>query len=212
MVAVLGNTSYLGFPLVQAGFGAEALPYAVIYDQLGTFLILATYGAVIIGIYGGHQPATVGAICKRIYQFPPFIALCAALLFNYLGVIYPMWLKEALAIIGKSMLPLAMFTVGLQLTLKYPAEQLKLAAYGLTLKMVIAPLVTLFILVVVGQQGMALKVAVLESAMPPMVTAVVMAMASGLAPRFCAAIVSLGMLVAFLWLPLLIFMLNYLFG
>ncbi len=38
LVAVLTNSSFLGIPIITAYFGDEALPYIVIYDQLGTFL------------------------------------------------------------------------------------------------------------------------------------------------------------------------------
>ena len=38
----LGNTSFLGIPMVKAFFGDNAIPYALLYDQLGSFLALAT--------------------------------------------------------------------------------------------------------------------------------------------------------------------------
>ena len=39
----LGNTSFLGYPLTRAMLGEEALPYAVVYDQFGSFLLLSTW-------------------------------------------------------------------------------------------------------------------------------------------------------------------------
>ena len=33
----LGNTSFLGIPMVEAFFGNKAVPYAVLYDQIGSF-------------------------------------------------------------------------------------------------------------------------------------------------------------------------------
>ncbi|MEJ2690972.1 MAG: AEC family transporter, partial [Deltaproteobacteria bacterium] len=41
LVVPLGNTSFLGIPMVDVFFGAEGIPYAVLYDQLGSFLALA---------------------------------------------------------------------------------------------------------------------------------------------------------------------------
>ncbi|MEY4581566.1 MAG: hypothetical protein RL701_6269, partial [Pseudomonadota bacterium] len=40
----LGNTSFLGFPLVAALLGDDAVKYAVVYDQLGSFIALSSYG------------------------------------------------------------------------------------------------------------------------------------------------------------------------
>ena len=35
IVLPLGNTSFLGFPMIEALFGGDWLPYAMIYDQIG---------------------------------------------------------------------------------------------------------------------------------------------------------------------------------
>ena len=40
----LGNTSFVGFPLIRALFGESAIPTAVLVDQPGSFLVLSTLG------------------------------------------------------------------------------------------------------------------------------------------------------------------------
>ena len=56
----LGNTSFLGIPMVKAFFGDNAIPYALLYDQLGSFLALATYGSLILAFYGtGKSKPTI---------------------------------------------------------------------------------------------------------------------------------------------------------
>ncbi|MFK5893294.1 MAG: AEC family transporter [Pseudomonadota bacterium] len=55
LVTPLGNTSFLGFPVVASFFGEHAIPYAVLYDQLGTFMALAIYGSIIIAFYAGED-------------------------------------------------------------------------------------------------------------------------------------------------------------
>ncbi|RDX33517.1 AEC family transporter, partial [Arcobacter sp. HD9-500m-PIT-SAG02] len=44
LVGILGNTSFLGIPILNAYFGEYSLPYVIIYDQIGTFIALATFG------------------------------------------------------------------------------------------------------------------------------------------------------------------------
>jgi malate permease and related proteins len=56
LVVPLGNTSFLGFPAVEALLGTDHLPAAVIYDQLGSFLALATYGGYVASRYGTGPP------------------------------------------------------------------------------------------------------------------------------------------------------------
>ena len=45
LTAGLGNTSFLGFPLIQGYYGEHALPIAIISDQV-TFVIMSTLGAM----------------------------------------------------------------------------------------------------------------------------------------------------------------------
>jgi len=40
LVVPLGNTSFLGVPMIQTFFGAAGLPPLIIYDQLGTMMIM----------------------------------------------------------------------------------------------------------------------------------------------------------------------------
>jgi hypothetical protein len=56
MVVPLGNTAFIGLPLVSALAGPDALPYAILYDQLGSFLALTIYGAFITA--APRAPAT----------------------------------------------------------------------------------------------------------------------------------------------------------
>lgn len=75
----LGNTSFFKFPMIEALMGAKSLQYAIIYDQLGSFLILATYGAFIVSHYGDEQ-SSIKQTVSKIVLFPPFVALIVALL------------------------------------------------------------------------------------------------------------------------------------
>ena len=51
LVAVLTNSSFLGIPIINAYLGDESLPFILVYDQLGTFLALATYGIFVAAYY-----------------------------------------------------------------------------------------------------------------------------------------------------------------
>src|SRR5690606_33566211 len=75
LCTMLGNTSFIGYPMVEALLGAQALPYAVVYDQFGTFVMLSTLGLVVLARYGGEHPPTKREIALRIVRFPPMWAL-----------------------------------------------------------------------------------------------------------------------------------------
>jgi len=195
LVAVLGNTSFLGIPMVTSYLGNGALPYIVIYDQIGTFLALATYGTLIVSLYTKSNGFSIRDIVKKVITFPPFIALVFALLVGDFK--YPSAIIKTFEMLSATIVPLALVSVGLQLQLKLPNGTLKPFSVALITKLLFAPLVAVLLCKIFGFSGFAVDVSILESAMGPMITAGVVASMAGLAPRLSASIVGYGILFSF---------------
>ncbi|HVU00101.1 MAG TPA: AEC family transporter [Polyangiaceae bacterium] len=192
----LGNTSFLGFPMIGALLGADAVRLAVLYDQLGSFLILATYGVVVVARFSSDVRPGPAEILRRVATFPPFVALVLGLA----KVPIPTLLEPTLSRLGDTLVPLALFAVGLRLELRKPRDGGALA-FGLGVKMLVAPLVAAPLSHALGANPEVHRVVVLESAMPPMITAAALASAAGLAPELCAALVGYGVLASVVTLP-----------
>jgi len=201
LMVPLGNTSFFGIPMVEAFWGTEAVSYAVLYDQFGSFLALTTYGSIILAAYSSSEKPTPAAILKRICLFPPFIALVLGLL--TMSVPYPAVLQTVLKGIAASLVPVVMVAIGLQITLKLPPGSWTPFSVGLAIKLVVAPLIATVLCFAINQHTLAAKVSVFEAGMPPMVTAGALALIAGLAPELTAALVGLGLMVSFLTLPVL---------
>ncbi len=199
LTVALGNTSFLGYPLTKALIGEHALPYAVIYDQFGAFLILSTFGLWVLARYGGDRTPTVGDITRRIATFPPFWALVLG--FTVMPAEPPAWIAGALQRLSDALLPLAMLTIGLSVKLALPRDELKPLATGLLLKLLAMPALAWLLVRAMGMGGDMARVTVLESAMPSMVTAGALAISHKLAPRLAAAMVGYGLLLSLLTLP-----------
>ena len=199
MCTMLGNTSYIGYPMIEALLGAQALPYAVVYDQFGTFVMLSTLGLVLLARYGGDEPPTARAIALRIVRFPPVWALVFGL--TLMPEQPPAWIADALGQLAGVMLMLVMLAVGMTIQLRLPRDELGPLALGLSLKLVLLPALALGLALGFGLQGDMRQVAVLESAMPTMVTAAALAISHGLAPRLAAALVGYGIVLAMATLP-----------
>jgi predicted permease len=197
----LGNTSFLGFPMVSALLGPDAVRFAVLYDQLGSFLLLSTYGLFIVARYSGEHEPSVRDILLRVVKFPPFGALVVAFIpfppFPHAEV-----LDSVLQRVGDTLVPLAMFAVGLKLSFRPPKEKGSLVL-GLGAKMLLSPLVAFVFLRAVGASHEVSRVGVLEAGMPPMITAGALSMLAGLAPELAAALVGYGVLLALVTLPIL---------
>jgi predicted permease len=199
LCVALGNTSFLGYPLVRALLGEDALPYAVIYDQFGAFLILSTFGLYVLARYGGDAKPTAAMIGRRIVTFPPFLALVVGL--TVMPEAPPAWIAGGLQRLADALLPLVVLAIGLSLKLALPRDELKPLAAGLALKLAVMPALALGLAWAFGMRGVMHDAVVLESAMPPMITAAALAISHRLAPGLAAAMVGYGILLSLATLP-----------
>ena len=198
----LGNTSFLGIPMVRAFFGEQAIPYAVLYDQLGSFLALAIYGSFILAYYSsGTDRPTIRSVTKKVISFPPFIALILAFVFKFYP--YPEVVGNLLEGLAATLVPLVMVAVGFQLTLQLDRRSVSQLWMGLSVKLVIAPLAALLLCRIFGLEGEIVQVSIFEAGMPPMVSAGALAILARLSPALTAGMVGLGIILSFATLPLL---------
>jgi hypothetical protein len=199
LMVPLGNTAFLGIPMVELFYGSTGVPYAVLYDQFGSFPALATYGTLVIAFYGGGPRPTWIRIAGRILFFPPFMALLAALAIE--PEMLPVWLEGMLEMTAGSLVPVVMVAIGFQLHFSMPSSERLPLFIGLVLRLVVVPLVFLLAVMAAGLGDQATRVSLFETAMPPMVAAGAMASAAGLKPRLTAAMVGFGILLSFITLP-----------
>jgi hypothetical protein len=195
LVTVLTNSSFMGIPLISAYLGSGALPYILVYDQLGTFLALATYGTFVASYYSSQSKLSLKIVALKIVTFPPLVSLVIALFLS--GVTYNIYIKETLEILSLAIVPFGLTAVGLQLQFRLPKEERKPFYISLFIKLIIAPVLALAICYVMGWDSLIAKVSILEASMAPMVTAAAMASMIGLAPRLSNAIVGYGIIVSF---------------
>ncbi|HVK60602.1 MAG TPA: AEC family transporter, partial [Bdellovibrionales bacterium] len=172
LTAGLGNTSFVGFPLLEALLGLEAVGVGIIVDQPGSFLVLSTIGIITAAAFAGAS-LDPRSIAKRVFTFPPFLALLLSIVWWATGLVGYDQLKTPFERISTTLVPLALFAVGLQMG--FNAEVLrakgrKLFA-GLSFKLVAVPVFFFgFYMFLLGQRDFVAHVTVLESAMAPMIT------------------------------------------
>jgi predicted permease len=102
--------------------------------------------------------------------------------------------------LGGMLTPLALISVGLQLRLGDIKTEGKFVMTGLLFKLVLSPVLILGLMKVLNLNGTFGRVAVMESAMAPMVTATIVAQAHNLRPRLAALMLGLGVPISFLTL------------
>lgn len=177
----LANTSFVGFPLLEFLYNSkEPLQYAIVCDQAGSFLVVATVGVIVAMQYGGDSP-TPRVIFKKLFYFPPFIAFLVALVLIPFGGIDKLFLafnglenvgivlENILIKLAAPLVTLALFSVGLQIEFsKENFTFLNPFFFGLLFKLFLAPLAIYFLyLLVFVEKNMAFEVGILEAAMAP---------------------------------------------
>lgn len=202
LTAGLGNTSFVGFPVIEAAYGKDALATALLVDQPGSFVVLSTVGIVVATLYSRHV-MDARAMARKILLFPPFIAFALALGMSMLDLHFPESVRGGLLRIGNSVTPVALLAVGLQLKLDKRSKHLGFLALGLTYKLLLFPaFLFLLYVVVLGGSGKVVQVSILEAAMAPMITASILATTHGLKPKLANMMVGVGIPLSLLTLAL----------
>jgi predicted permease len=193
LVSSFGNTAFLGYPYASSYFGQEGLQIAIIYDNLGSFLMVSFLGVMV---------ASGKPDLKEVLLFPPFLGLVFGFVFK--GIPLHPSLDKALDFVALSTLPVILFALGLSLSLSGIRDHLKFSLLAILIKVS----VSVFVVSLVGRfmelSPIAFKVSLLESAMPPMMFSAVLALRYNLNPNLAFASVGLGMVLSFFYVPFVV--------
>jgi len=196
LVTVLPNSTLVGIPMISAYFGAESLPFIVLYDQLGTSLWLAVYATIIVAFYTNKGVVSPLGITLKILRFPPLIAFVFAMTYGSLNEFS--FLITILEIITLGLVPAALISVGLQLKFKIATDEIKPFVISVLIKLIFAPALAILICYSFGWLDLLIaKVSIMEAGMASMITAGVIASINGLAPRLSNAIVAYSISFSF---------------
>ncbi|MCY1046357.1 AEC family transporter [Corallococcus sp. bb12-1] len=202
LTAGLGNTAFVGLPMAAALLGPDGVAVAVVVDQLGSFLVVATLATLTAAKAHAQASLSVRTLVRKVLVFPPFQALVVALLLRPFA--FPDWMDSVLQRLGDLLTPLALFLVGFQLRLDGLRKRLPALALGLSYKLVLAPVAVLVMLAFMPGLALVVRQAtVLQIAMAPMVTAALLAAEYELDPELAVLMVGVGIPLSFFTAPLL---------
>ena len=203
LVGGFGNTSFVGLPMIEALYGESGLPLGLLIDQLGSYLALSTVGITVAAFYAGAQPGAAlsfASVARKVFTFPPFVAMVLAL--ALVPVKFPEPVDLALARIGDTLAPLALLSVGLQLRFGALRRRFADVSVGLAYKLLVCPALTVAVLWALDAgPGMASRVTLIESAMPPMIGAGIVATQAGLDNELVSLLIGIGIPLAFVTVP-----------
>lgn len=168
LVSGFSNTSFVGFPLVASYFGDKQISWAIISDQM-TFFLLSAVGTVIAlkGTAGNGKNISLADLCRRVLSFPPLWGCMAALLLPRFIDLDP--LQPFFAQLAGTVSPLALFSIGMQLSFSFYRSEIFAVGLSLTYKLLLGPAFLLLLCYGFGMKGQIAQVAIFEMAMPSLV-------------------------------------------
>jgi len=194
------NTSFVGFPIIEALYGKQGLKTAIMVDQPGTFIVVSTIGVVVAVTYSKGAVKRSG-IAQKMLLFPPFMAFVAGVILNSFGYDFVEMVQRMFLRLGSTVTPIALVAVGLQLKFERKSKYWSFLGVGLLYKLLLMPLV-FFILyrLILGEKTLITTVSIMEAAMAPMITAAILASANGLKPKLAGMMIGVGIPLSFLTL------------
>lgn len=226
LLSYLGNTSYLGFPviLLLPQLGPQYFSSAVLYDILGTLVAGYGLGVFIAGQAGRNsgesnsqsvnriseagltmtatKRGSLGALLDSLSEVarnPTFYAFFVGLYLKTLTI--PDWLVSGLGAIAWSSIMIALIVMGMRIQQLSSKLNLKLAIQPVLIKTILVPLILAAALTGFGFEGPQRLVLILQSAMPCGFVSLVLAENYGLDLELTVASILLSCIVFAFMLP-----------
>jgi len=172
LASMVGNTGYLGFPIVLTLVGVPYFGWAVFYDTLGS--MLGAYGlGVLIASRFGRGIRNAKRMLSALFINPALWSFPLGLVLHELSLPQPLslFLKGG----AWSSLVLSLLLIGMRLGQLRRWKNVRLVSVSLGVKMLLMPLLFGGLLTLLGIDGPPRLVIVLQMAMPPAFATLVIA-------------------------------------
>lgn len=172
LASSFGNFTYLGLPVLTQTFGPWAQSVAISFDLFASTPLLFTVGILVASHFGSStKKVHVGVELIRV---PALWAAIAGVLASSMHVPMPLWLDEALGVLGAAVVPLMLLSIGMALS--WQSGWIKRIPFILPMvgiQLILMPLIVWGASIGVGMPANLLAPAVIEGAMPTMVLGLV---------------------------------------
>lgn len=198
------NTIFVGLPINQALFGDASIPYVLIYYMCNTTFFW-TLGTYLIQRDGeGEAQFDLKTSLKKVFS-PPLMGFLLGLVLVMLQIKLPAFLASDLQYLGNLTTPLSMIFIGLSVS-HVGVKQLVLGKEQLLIllgRFLVAPLLMATIVYWVPLPSLMKQVFIIQSAMPVMTNAPVVARLYGADSDYAAVMVTETTLATMVMIPIL---------
>ena len=195
--AVIGNTGFLGVPMLTLLLGAEAIGPVMLALAVDLIVFSSLIVILITGARDGRMSlAILGTVGMGLLRNPMIVSISLGLAWSSTGWAIPGPVNEFLAILGAAATPGALFAIGASLATK-SAERLEVAAWLSVCKLVLHPAAVAFgVLWLFPADPYKAGVVIAAAALPVAGNVYILAQHYGVAPQRVSAAILLSTLAS----------------
>ncbi len=197
--AMVGNTGFLGYPIVLAVYGTQYFAWAIFYDLVGSLFGTWGLGVALAGHFGGRA-TNLWQSTKVILINPALWSFGFGLLFRQVEI--PQLAEFYLEKLAWSVIVLSLLLMGMRLSKINSWHNLPSGAIAIGIKMLLVPLILGISLKVLGLTSIPAKIILLQTAMPPAFSTLIIAETFNLDSDLTVTTIALGTVILLLTLPM----------
>lgn len=204
---MFGNVGFMGYPVVAAIFGHEAVFYAAVLNVVNTFAVF-TVGTLLIM---GKGEISVSRIQKKVLLGTPMLAAYLTMLIVILEVKdIPAFISQPLTMIGNVTVPAALLIIGSSMSHLPLRSMLGNRTIYLTtlLRLVVVPLAIYGVGTLLGFSSFVVGINTIVVAMPVATYGTILCLRYGKDVTFITEVTFITTLLSMLTIPLLHYLLS----
>ncbi len=208
-ISLFSNSVLLGLPIAERAYGADSLAanYAIIAVHSPFCYALGITSMELARNRGQSPVRMLGTILNAMFHNALILGIALGFAVNLLGIELPGVVSDAIDMMIRAALPVALFGVGGVLVRFRPEGDIGTIAFAVTLSLIVHPGIAWLVGSALGLNQEMLRAAVITAAMAPGINTYIFADLYGRARRVAASSVLLGtalsLLTVWVWLQVL---------
>ncbi|MFH1086159.1 MAG: AEC family transporter [Chloroflexota bacterium] len=198
------NAGNFGLSVVLFTFGQEGVELASVFFVVTSFA-MHTLGA----FFANRSHGGVLQALRKAFTLPGPYAFVLALILRSLDIAVPPVIEKPVALIASAAIPVLLMMLGLQLSQTHLGRRYKDVAIGVTMRLVVGALVAIGLAPVLGLQGLARQVGILEASMPTAINSAMVAIEFDADAEFVTGVIFFSTLLSSITLTVLIAFLTH---
>ena len=204
------NVVFVGIPLVTTIYGDSSSPFIISY-YISNAMIFWTLGVMMLEADGGGKPSLNVKTVRNLFS-PSLLALFLGVIFNFYNISFPVFINEAIKMLGSSVTPFAMLIIGAIIS-RMGAGALKLGKEGavvLLFRYLLLPAAMFAACRLLGAGRLMTYVFTISVSLPVMNNVMLIARQHKANYELAAQLIAVTSVISLIFIPLLVFVMPFL--